>query len=128
MKYGTGLLPDQPDQRDYNFQQTFGAAPIDWTEEFRLPEPADENQGSSDACVAYSTSYLHWQLKGKDYSRRDLFSRIALQYGAYLRDGVKQVCTTGQQDRKECPDPQYPDPTSMRIKSLNPDSAGMDGL
>lgn len=125
---GTGLIPDLPDERDYSYEKTFGASPIDWDQGFILPEPPDASQGNSDSCVAYSASYLHWQHKRKDYSRRDLFSRIALPYGAYLRDGVKQLCTTGQQDQKECPDPAQPNPANMRVKSDLPDSAGMDDL
>lgn len=122
--FGTGFIPDVPDERDYNYQQTFGVAPIDWSVEFRLPEPPNENQGSSDACTAYSTSYLHWQLKGRDFSRRDLFSRIAQQYGAYLRDAVKQITVTGQQLRSECFDPQQPNPANMRVRSTTPDNMG----
>ena len=128
---GTGLLPDLPDERDYKYEKTFGATaltPIDWSKEFRLPDPPNANQGNSDSCVSFSTSYLHWQHTGKVYSKRDLFSRIALQYGAYLRDGVRQICTTGQQDAHECPDPTQPNSANMRVKSTLPDSAGMDDL
>lgn len=126
---GTGALPDRPDSRDLKYVFiAAGAAPIDWSQEFRLPEPPNENQGSSDSCVAQSTSYLHWQLKGKDYSRRDLFSRIALQYGAYLRDGVRQITKTGQQTRDECTDPSPQTALNMRVKSDKPDSAGLDDL
>lgn len=126
---GMGVLPDPPDERDYKYEEVAAVAPpVDWAKEFRLPEPRDENQGSSDSCVAQSTSYYHEQHKGKDYSRRDLFSRIALEYGAYLRDGVKQICKTGQQTRDECPDPKPQTMANMRVKSDKPDSAGMDDL
>lgn len=125
---GKGILPDEPDQRDFAFGAVMvGAKPVDWVKGFQLPEPPDENQGSSDACVSYSTSYLHWQLKRKNYSRRDVFSRIALSYGAYLRDGVKEICTTGQQTRDECGDPANPTPQNMRVKCAN-ENAGMDDL
>src|SRR5687768_8995973 len=96
---GTGLLQDPHDARDFSAAFVFGAQQPDWTQEHRLPEPPNHNQRNSDSCVSHATSYLHWQLKGKDYSRRDLFSRIALGYGAFLRDGVKQVCATGQQTK-----------------------------
>ncbi|MGE0126671.1 MAG: hypothetical protein AB7U82_01105 [Blastocatellales bacterium] len=126
---GTGAKVDTPDQRDFKYSAiAAGAAPVDWSMEFRLPEPPDENQNSSDSCVAQSSSYLHWQHKGKDYSRRDLFSRIFLDYGAMLRDGVKQTTKTGQQTRDECADPKPQTPANMRIKSSLPDSAGMDDL
>lgn len=126
---GTGAIPDLPDKRDYKYEFVASASsPINWSVGFRLPEPPDHNQNSSDSCVAHSSSYLHWQHKGKDYSRRDLFSRIALDYGAYLRDGVKQTTTTGQQTKDECPDPDPQTPANMRVKSSLPDSAGMDDL
>jgi len=126
---GTGAIVDMPDSRDYQYAfVAAGAAPVDWSQEFRLPEPPDENQGSSDSCVAHSSSYLHWQLKGKPYSRRDLFSRIALDFGAELRMGVKQLTKTGQQTKDECPDPKPQTPANMRVKSDKPDSAGADDL
>jgi hypothetical protein len=126
---GTGAQPDLPDSRDFQYSRiAAGAAPVDWSQEFRLPEPPDYNQRSGDHCVACSSTYLHRQHKGKDYSRRDLFSRIALSYGAYLRDGVKQICKTGQQTQDECPDPEPPNPSNMRVKSTLPDSAGLDDL
>lgn len=123
-----GLVKQPEDPRDYNFAFiSAGAAPINWDIEYRLPEPPNKNQGVSDACVSYASSYFHWQFKRKDYSRRDLFSRIALNYGAYLRDGVKQICTTGQQTQDECADPAMPNTSNMRIKSSIPD-AGLDDL
>lgn len=126
---GKGVLLDPPDDRDYPLIFQLGAPePIDWSQMYKLPEPPDANQRSSDACVAYSTSYLHWQFKRKDYSRRDVFSRIFLDYGAYLRDGVKQICTTGQQTQDECPDPPLPTKQNMRIKSQLSDAAGIDDL
>lgn len=126
---GKGLLPQPDDPRDYNFAFiAAGAAPIDWSHEFRLSEPPDSNQRSSDGCVGFSTTSLHWQHKRKDYSRRDLFSRIALPNGAFLRDGVKTICKVGQQTQDECPDPATPTRQNMRIKSSLPDSAGMDDL
>lgn len=126
---GFGVIPDTIDGRDYQYSSIAGASlPVDWSQEFRLQEPPNEHQGSSDSCVAQSVSYLHRKLKGKDYSRRDLFSRIALDYGAYLRDGVRQICKTGQQTRDECPDPFPQTRQNMRVKSSLPDSAGMDDL
>ncbi len=124
---GKGLQPQPPDVRDFNAAfMMAGAAPIEWGVEVRLSEPPNENQRTSDACVAYASSYFHWQLKRKNYSRRDLFSRIALDSGAYLRDGVKAICEVGHQTRDECPDPEKPSKFNMRVKSLLPDSAGED--
>lgn len=118
---GKGALPDPLDERDYIAETQFGAAPVDWSKEFRLKEPKDSNQGSSDSCVAFSTSYLHEQLKGKQFSRRDLFTRIALDYGAYLRDGVKAIVDAGQADNREVKDPANPTPQNMRdTTGINP--------
>jgi hypothetical protein len=128
-KIGKGLIKQPRDSRDLNFAMIASVAtPVDFTREYRLPNPPDKNQWYSDGCVSYATSYYHWQLKRKDYSQRDLFSRIALDYGAILRDGVKTLCNVGQQTVVECPVPQTPTPQNMRVKSNLPDSAGMDDV
>ena len=114
---GKGALPDPVDERDFIAETQFGAAPIDWSKEFRLPEPKDRNQKNSDACGSYSGSYLHWQLKPKEFSTRDLFVRVALDYGSYLRDNVKEIVERGQADIKEVPDPANPTPQNMRDAS-----------
>lgn len=124
---GKGVAPDPTDPRDFLFEEFMGASPVDFSVGFRLPEPPDENQQTSDACTSYSVSYLHWQIKGKNFSRRDVFSRIALQYGAYLRDAVKALCTSGQQTRDECGDPQTPTEQNMRVRCAD-QNAGIDDL
>src|ERR1043165_8062014 len=98
---GKGLLPQPEDKRDFDFSPiAAAAAPIDWTKEYRLPEPPNENQYTSSSCVAQAASYLHWQLRNRDYSRRDIYSEIYLpQGGAYLRDGVKRIADYGQATR-----------------------------
>lgn len=126
-KLGKGALPDLEDKRDFSFAfVAAGSAPVDWNKEYRVDNPPNENQGSSDACVAYASSYFNWQFRRKNFSRRDLFSRIALTWGAYLRDGVKTICEIGQQTRDECPDPTKPTMSNMRVKSDKPDSFGAD--
>jgi hypothetical protein len=35
--FGKGALPDTKDERDY--EAPMGAVSVDWTKEFRLPEP-----------------------------------------------------------------------------------------
>ncbi|MGI8470303.1 MAG: hypothetical protein ACR2N3_17830 [Pyrinomonadaceae bacterium] len=115
---GKGALPDLPDDRDYMVDKDIlGAATVDWSKEFRLPEPPPEDQGSSDSCVAQSWSYYHWQLHGKNYSRRDLFCRIAINYGAYIRDGGKELVGSGQATRDEVSDPNPETPQNMRDAS-----------
>jgi hypothetical protein len=112
---GKGCLPDKPDERDY--QITFAAPLVDWSQEYRLPNPGDEDQGSSDSCVAQAWSYYHTQLHPKAYSRRDLFARIALSYGAEIRSGGKEIVGSGQATRDEVPDPSPQTPQNMRDKS-----------
>lgn len=103
---GTGSPPQPRDERDFRAEPIFGVIVIDWSKEFRVIEPSDENQGSSQSCVSQSWSYYHWQLVGKDYSRRSLYSRIFLPTGgAYLRDGGKEITTRGHATRDEAPDP-----------------------
>jgi hypothetical protein len=110
---GKGALPDKPDRRDFKLSFA-GAVNVDWSKEFRLPDPGDDDQGSSDSCVAHAWSYYHKQLIGKDYSRRDLFCRIFLDYGAYIRDGGKEIVGRGQATKDEVPDPSYQTEQNMR--------------
>jgi hypothetical protein len=110
-----GALPDPIDERDYKITpEILGAVTVDWSKEFRLPDPGNEDQGSSDSCVSQAWSYYHRQLHGKDYSRRDLFCRIALPYGAYIRDGGKEIVGSGQATRDEVADPRPQTAQNMR--------------
>lgn len=121
--FGKGAIPDLPDDRDLLAAPHLGALPpIDWTKEFRLPDPGDEDQGSSDSCVAQSSSYYHFQIDPANYSRRDLYCRIFQpDGGAYLRDGMTQIVSVGQDTRDHMPDPQPETETGMRDKTgLNP--------
>ena len=125
---GKGALPDPYDPRDYTAEINFGAAePINWSKPLSQPEPVDFNKRSSLSCVGCGSRNLHWAIKPKDFSRRDIYSRIFLpQGGAYLRDGVKVLCDVGNQTQDECPDPKSPTEALMRQKSALPDSAGAD--
>lgn len=125
---GKGALPDLYDPRDFTAEVHFGAAePVQWGGLLGRPEPDNFNQRSSLSCVGCGSRNLHWCLKQKNYSRRDIYSRIFLpQGGAYIRDGVKVICDIGNQTQSECPDPVIPTETSMRQKSTLPDSAGAD--
>lgn len=109
-----GAIPDPVDERDFKAEPFMGAVNVDWNKEYRLPEPPGRDQGSSDSCVAHAWSYYHWQLTGKDYSKRDLFCRIFLDYGAYIRDGGLQIVKNGQADSKEVPDPSPQTAQNMR--------------
>jgi hypothetical protein len=116
--YGKGALPDTSDKRDFKVTpEMLGAVTVDWSKEFRQPDPGNEDQGSSDSCVAQAWSYYHHQLHPKDYSRRDLFARIALNYGAEIRAGGKAIVTQGQATRNEVPDPYPQTAQNMRDKS-----------
>jgi hypothetical protein len=111
-----GAIPDPVDERDY--QISFGAAPIDWTKEYRLPNPGDEDQGQSLSCVAQAWSYYHVQIRPKDFSRRDIYAQIHLpEGGAYIRDGGLRIVKNGQATRDEVPDPKPQTETNMRDKS-----------
>jgi hypothetical protein len=113
---GKGALPDKPDTRD--FKMSFaGPISVDFTKEYRVPDPGDDDQGSSDSCVAHAWSYYHKNLKGKDYSRRDLFCRIFLDWGAYIRDGGKEIVKNGHATKDEVPDPSKQTMANMRSKA-----------
>jgi hypothetical protein len=75
--FGTGAQPDSPDPRDYKLSYD-AATPsnVDWEEGSGLTSPDPIDQAKSDCCVACACSYFHWQLRGKVFSRRDLFARI----------------------------------------------------
>ena len=63
-----GALLDSPDERDYKVtSEMMGAVAVDWSREFRLPDPGNEDQGSSDSCVAQAWSYYHHQLHSKEF-------------------------------------------------------------
>jgi hypothetical protein len=113
-----GAIPDPIDERDYKIETLGALPPVDWSKEFRLPNPGDEDQGSSLSCVAQATSYYHTQLHPANYSRRDVYARIFLpEGGAYLRDGVKAVVERGQATRDAVPDPQPQTETNMRDRT-----------
>lgn len=113
-----GALPDVHDERDFLAEPLMAALPpIAWDKEFRLPNPGDEDQGTSDSCVAQAWSYYHNQINPGNYSRRDLFARIAQQYGAYIRDGGLAIVNAGQATRDEVPDPNPETPQNMRDKT-----------
>lgn len=119
---GKGLLPQPADERDFQYHllpHVAGAAPVVFTTTvFSKPEPPNEDQGSSSSCVAQSTSYFHWQINGYNWSRRDLYSRIYLPAGgAYLRDGVSTICSTGQATRDVVSDPSPQTEDGMRSRA-----------
>lgn len=115
---GKGLHRQPEDPRDLHAAFVLGAVPIDWSKPFQLTEPPNEDQGSSESCVAQSSSYFHWQIHPLAWSRHDLYSRIFLpQGGAYLRDGVSQIVSNGQATRDQAPDPTPETEANMRDKT-----------
>lgn len=126
---GKGAVPSLPDPRDYQVSFLFplfgvGAPQVDWNQEFRLPEPPNTSQRSGDCCVGESSSSLHWQLTGKQYSVRSIFAYIYLDYGAFLRDGPKRIVQAGQQTFAEVGDPNPKSMQNMRDRTgLNPAAA-----
>lgn len=125
-EFGKGALPSPPDPRDLHLAFLAGApAPIDWSKEFRLPEPPDSDQRNSDCCVGEATAFFHWQLRGIPYAVRSVFAHIAQSYGAYLRDGPLWVHNHGQQPYEQIPDPNPKTMANMRSKAgLNAEDAG----
>ncbi len=112
-----GAVRDPADKRDFKIATLGALPPVEWNVPYSVPEPANDDQGSSDACVSYSCSYYHENMKPKRFSRRDLFSRIALSYGAYIRDGILAIKKQGQATKDEVPDPANPTPKNMRDKT-----------
>jgi len=95
-----------------------GAVQVDWSKEFRLPDPGSEDQGASLSCVAHAWSYYHHQLHLDDWSRRSLYSRIFLpQGGAYLRDGGAELTDHGQATKTEAPDPKPNEYTELTMRN-----------
>lgn len=112
---GKGAIIDTLDARDYII--SFGSAQYDWDKGFRLPEPPTFDQRGSDCCVACAWAYYKWQLTGKTFSKRDLFCRIALDYGAEIRAGGLELVKRGIADNKEVKDPSIPTESNMRDSS-----------
>src|SRR5947209_7957440 len=117
---GKGCIPDPEDERDFKAEPIMGSVQIDFTKEFRLPNPGDEDQGSSESCVAQAWSYYHTQIHPHDWSRRNLYSRIFLPGGgAVIRDGGLKLIKEGQETRAKVPDPVPQTEAGMRDASLN---------
>jgi len=113
-----GALRDAPDSRDFAAAPLLSALPpVDWSKGSGLPRPPLRDQNQADACVAHSWSYYHQQIKSIEFSRRDLFARIAQQYGADIRSGGWAIVTQGQQTEAELPDPNPETPANMRDKT-----------
>jgi hypothetical protein len=113
-----GCLPDPVDERDYKAEAVMGAPTVDWNTPFKLPNPGDEDQGSSLSCVSQGWSYYHTQLRPKNYSRRDLYSRIHLPGGAaFIRSGGLTLISKGQATRDEVPDPNPQTELAMQDKT-----------
>jgi hypothetical protein len=117
-QFGKGAIKSPPDERDFHLSFLAGSPPpVDWSREFRLPEPPDSDQRNSDCCTAEATSYFHWQLTGQPFAVRSVFAYIALSYGSYLRDGPKWVHNHGQQTFEQVPDPKPKTMSNMRSKA-----------
>lgn len=119
---GKGARRAPPDKRDFqiaghpSFAEALAA--VNWNTPFILPEPPNEDQNGSSSCVGQAWSFYHWQLNQKNYSRRDLYSRIFLPGGgAYIRDGGLQIVKLGQATRNEVPDPSPETEIAMENKT-----------
>ena len=113
-----GAIVDAPDSRDFAAAPLLAVLPpVDWQKGSVLPRPPLRDQGQADACVAHAWSYYHQQIKSLEFSRRDLFARIAQQYGADIRSGGWAIVTQGQQTEAELPDPNPETLANMRDKT-----------
>src|ERR1039458_1215447 len=113
-----GALVDAPDSRDFAAAPHLSVLPpVDWSKGSGLRRPPLRDQNTADACVAHAWSYYHWQIKSLEFSRRDLFARIAQGYGAQIRDGGVAIVNEGQQTEAELPDPNPENPANMRDKT-----------
>lgn len=103
---GTGYVADKSDPRDFEFGELVGAYPSDgaWKEflatlpdSFRLDYDMDwfYNQGSTSSCVFHSAIGILNFIYKKKFSPRYLsrygFGISKLNWGAYMRDGVKAL-------------------------------------
>jgi hypothetical protein len=122
---GKGATPDVPDDRDFRGELIMGAPLIDWNTPFMLTEPPNEDQNGSSSCVGQAWSYYHWQLKRKNFCRRDIYSWIYLpQGGAQIRDGGLRVVNYGQETRDLVQDPNPETEQGMRDRTgLDPNKA-----
>jgi hypothetical protein len=106
---GTGAIRAPKDSVSSKFRNhpIFGTTVVDWNVPFFNPEPISNDQNGSGSCVGQAWSYYHEQLKpGKRFSRRDLYSQIALPgSGAYIVAGRDRIVTFGQATRDELADP-----------------------
>jgi len=129
LKLGKGALPDPEDDRDLllKIASPLGAIEVDWNTPFQLPMPPHVNQGSADCCVACAWSYFHWALTGKRFSVRDLFCRIFLTYGAYIRDGGMELVNRGHAEITEVKDPSPMTAANMRSTAGTKDEFRIDG-
>jgi hypothetical protein len=115
---GKGARKGAPDKRD--FRVAFDAVlapPVDWGNGSKLRRPTNIDQDAADCCVACAWSYYHWQITGQQFSRVDLFARIALApdgAGAMIRDGGTALVTQGQATEAESPDPDPETDDNMR--------------
>lgn len=129
-KLGKGAIIDPPDPRDFQAMghPTFGTIVVDWNKGFMNPEPPNENQNGSSSCVAQACSYYHWQLKKKDFCRRDIYAQIRIPGGgAYIRDGILRVVKYGQATRDETSDPVPETETAMSsLLGINPSFEASD--
>ncbi len=129
LKLGKGALPDPEDDRDLVLKMAgaLGAIEIDWNKGNQLAKPPGVDQATSDCCVACAWSYFHWQVTGKTFSVRDLFCRIFLTWGAYIRDGGLELVNRGHAESHEVKDPSPMTMANMRSTAGTKDEYRIDG-
>jgi hypothetical protein len=89
--------------------------PPDFTKPTGLPEPPDEDQGSSSSCTSQAFGYHFWQLTGCQILRNDTYSHTFLPGGgAYLTAPADFVAGNGALLRS----PQFQEPSPETEPSM----------
>ena len=124
----TGLIPDEPDARDFRYSDLFSAedlSDVDFEkgyhayEEFGLPL-LKKDQGSSSSCVGQGASQharvMYKKLTGQDvdFSPKYVYANINQGFGAgaSLRDGVKCIAEKGIPKESTLPSTENGNPPS----------------
>ncbi|MDE1866131.1 MAG: C1 family peptidase [Thaumarchaeota archaeon] len=127
--FGKGAIYDKLDDRDYQYEQLFGAVqlPNEYNVFDEVGTPKVENQGSSSSCTSQAWSkymeVLNYfdEKKSVDLSAKFIYSRIFQPAGgASIRDGAALAVSTGT--CKENLDPSYESgnpPTEAYMRQIN---------
>lgn len=137
----TGLIPDEPDARDFHYSDLVGASElsdINWEEGYSVYEALripvlKKDQGSSSSCVGQGVSQharaMYRALTGFDidFSAKFVYAQVnqGEGSGASLRDGAMCVANKGIPREMVCPSMEDGNPPSekwmIRMQELTPE-------